>query len=278
MGVSLLPSSAIKADGDGQGRGRKEWSWAAYSSFDKFHQLIHLLASKDSEKQNMETGDSSGTFEAHLQHPTNFSSTQISRFNNVRDSSKNHLWKMKDVFQSHPQPEKAALKPVESPDSSLRFLQILQLRLDLAIVWSGSLGIGDIGHWGLVKKILQTKKNIGCTHPMIQDKHSVVTEQRFIPSSSSITQHHPSTCRCLHHPIWGHWLPTLLSRPQRLGGNVFPSNWTFVPGFLKEKTLKSTWTYQIPTFRVSSPWWPSFGKNFSEIWLRDSWALSFTWR
>ncbi len=139
----------------------------------------------------METGDSSGTFEAHLQHPTNFSSTQISRFNNVRDSSKNHLWKMKDVFHSHPQPEKAALKPVESPDSSLRFLQILQLRLDLAIVWSGSLGIGDIGHWGLVKKILQTKKNIGCTHPMIQDKLVCCKNQLLRNKDSS--HHHPAS-------------------------------------------------------------------------------------
>ena len=48
------------------------------------------------------------------------------------------------IFQSHPQPEKVALKSVESPESSLRFRQILQLRLDLAIV--GRRSLGDIGH------------------------------------------------------------------------------------------------------------------------------------
>lgn len=94
------------------------------------------------------------------------------------------------IFQSHPQPEKVALKSVESPESSLRFRQILQLRLDLAIV--GRRGLGGMRFF--VKKVLQiNKQNIGCKHPMIQGpKLFVVTIswkfQRFIPSSLNITQ------------------------------------------------------------------------------------------
>lgn len=98
------------------------------------------------------------------------------------------------IFQSHPQPEKVALKSVESPESSLRFRQILQLRLDLAIV--GRRGLGGMRFF--VKKVLQiNKQNIGCKHPMIQGpKLFVVTISWKLQDSS----HHHSTS--LNNDLW----------------------------------------------------------------------------
>ena len=127
-------------------------------------------------------------FQAHLKHQApSFSS----RYQECQEFFQQIIFgRWMTIFQSHPQPEKVALKSVESPESSLRFRQILQLRLDLAIV--GRRGLGGMRFF--VKKVLQiNKQNIGCKHPMIQGpKLFVVTiswfQQRFIPSSLNITQ------------------------------------------------------------------------------------------
>ena len=95
--------------------------------------------------------------------------------------------------------------------------------------------------WGFSwRNFYLNKQNIGCKHPMIQGpKLFVVTISWEVTKIHPIiTQHHSTTtCGCLTiTPIWGHWLPTLLSRPQRLGGkSFFHQTGLEDTGFLKEQ-------------------------------------------